>query len=150
MLTYTDIQRLASEGEGKSIEFKETTGQLDRGMETLCAFLNGNGGTLLFGITDNGKIIGQDISDKTRRDIADALLKFEPIPELSTSFVRTQQANRYAIAIEVKGQQYARPFMYKGRAYHRKVLCRRWRTMTYFLNVTTSAIDGNHYPATCP
>ena len=68
MLTYTDIQRLASEGEGKSIEFKETTGQLDRGMETLCAFLNGNGGTLLFGITDNGKIIGQDISDKTRRD----------------------------------------------------------------------------------
>lgn len=47
MLTYTDIQRLASEGEGKSIEFKETTGQLDRGMETLCAFLNGNGGTLL-------------------------------------------------------------------------------------------------------
>lgn len=119
MLTYTDIQRLASEGEGKSIEFKETTGQLDRGMETLCAFLNGNGGTLLFGITDNGKIIGQDISDKTRRDIADALLKFEPIPELSTSFVRTQQANRYAIAIEVKGQQYARPFMYKGRAYHR-------------------------------
>ena len=74
MLTYTDIQRLASEGEGKSIEFKETTGQLDRGMETLCAFLNGNGGTLLFGITDNGKIIGQDISDKTRRDIADALL----------------------------------------------------------------------------
>lgn len=38
MLTYTDIQRLASEGEGKSIEFKETTGQLDRGMETLCAF----------------------------------------------------------------------------------------------------------------
>ena len=119
MLTYTDIQRLASEGEGKSIEFKETTGQLDRGMETLCAFLNGNGGTLLFGITDNGKIIGQDISDKTRRDIADALLKFEPIPELSTSFVRTQQANRYTIAIEVKGQQYARPFMYKGRAYHR-------------------------------
>lgn len=75
MLTYTDIQRLASEGEGKSIEFKETTGQLDRGMETLCAFLNGNGGTLLFGITDNGKIIGQDISDKTRRDIADALFK---------------------------------------------------------------------------
>ena len=119
MLTYTDIQRLASEGEGKSIEFKETTGQLDRGMETLCAFLNGNGGTLLFGITDNGKIIGQDISDKTRRDIAAALLKFEPIPELSTSFVRTQQANRYTIAIEVKGQQYARPFMYKGRAYHR-------------------------------
>ena len=60
MLTYTDIQRLASEGEGKSIEFKETTRQLDRGMETLCAFLNGNGGTLLFGITDNGKIIVKD------------------------------------------------------------------------------------------
>ena len=40
MLTYTDIQRLASEGEGKSIEFKETTGQLGvSGFSWLVSFL---------------------------------------------------------------------------------------------------------------
>lgn len=40
-------------------------------METLCAFLNRNGGTVLFGVTDKGKIICQEVSDKTKRDIAE-------------------------------------------------------------------------------
>lgn len=40
-------------------------------METLCAFLNRNGGTVLFSVTDKGKIIGQEVSDKTKRDIAE-------------------------------------------------------------------------------
>ena len=35
------IQNLAGSHEGVDVEFKETTGQLDRGMETLCGMLNG-------------------------------------------------------------------------------------------------------------
>ena len=62
------VKRLIAEKEGGLVEFKETTGQLERGMETLCAFLNGNGGTVLFGVNDKGKIIGQEVSDKTKRD----------------------------------------------------------------------------------
>ena len=46
------IKRLIAEKECGRVEFKETTGQLERGMETLCAFLNGEGGTVLFGVTD--------------------------------------------------------------------------------------------------
>ena len=41
------IKRLIAEKECGRVEFKETTGQLERGMETLCAFLNGEGGTVL-------------------------------------------------------------------------------------------------------
>ena len=55
-----DIKELIAQTENEQVEFKETTGQLERGMETLCAFLNGEGGTVLFGITDKGKIIGQE------------------------------------------------------------------------------------------
>ncbi len=48
--TLDDIRNLINSGtETDSIEFKKTTGQLERGMETLCAFLNGTGGTVLFG-----------------------------------------------------------------------------------------------------
>lgn len=50
-----DISKLASGDEGRRTEYKQTTGQLERGMETLCAFLNGEGGTVLFGVKDNGK-----------------------------------------------------------------------------------------------
>ena len=53
------IKRLIAEKEGGLVEFKETTGQLERGMEILCAFLNGNGGTVLFGVSDKGKSSGR-------------------------------------------------------------------------------------------
>ena len=51
------VKQIIAEKENGQVEFKETTGQLERGMETLCAFLNSEGGTVLFGVTDKGKII---------------------------------------------------------------------------------------------
>ena len=59
------IQNLALNHEGVDVEFKESTGQLDRGMETLCGMLNGTGGIVVFGIKNSGKIVGQEIGDKT-------------------------------------------------------------------------------------
>lgn len=56
---------MAENHEGVDVEFKETTGQLDRGMETLCGMLNGTGGIVIFGIKNSGKIVGQEIGDKT-------------------------------------------------------------------------------------
>lgn len=84
------IKRLIAEKECGRVEFKETTGQLERGMETLCAFLNGEGGTVLFGVTDKGKIIGQDVSDKTKRDIAGAIRRIEPLPQLKFLILKYQ------------------------------------------------------------
>ena len=37
-MNYQDIEKLASLKESNNLEFKESTGQLDRSMETLCAF----------------------------------------------------------------------------------------------------------------
>lgn len=59
------IEHLAENHEGIDVEFKETTGQLDRGMETLCGMLNGTGGIVIFGVKNSGKIVGQEIGDKT-------------------------------------------------------------------------------------
>ena len=61
-----DIKNLIIQNENEQIEFKETTGQLERGMETLCAFLNGAGGTVLFGVTDKeDNRTGSERQDKT-------------------------------------------------------------------------------------
>ena len=64
------VSSLIKDRESRQVELKETTGQLDRGMESLCAFLNGEGGTVLFGVSDSGKIIGQAVSDGTKRIIS--------------------------------------------------------------------------------
>lgn len=101
------------------MEFKETTGQLERGMETLCAFLNGAGGTVLYGVNDKGKIIGQDVSDKTKRDIAEAIRRIEPFATIEVFYITIPNTNKSVVALSVEAQRYMRPFFYKGRAYQR-------------------------------
>ncbi len=131
-MTYQDIEKLTTKKEGSCLEFKESTGQLDRSMETLCAFLNSEGGTILYGVKDDGKIIGQTISDSTKRSIAEAVNRIEPFVGLEISYVPIPQTQKYVIAIFAEAQQFVRPFTYKGRAYLR-------------IESTTTVMPQEHY-----
>lgn len=113
------VKDVIAGAEGGTVEFKETTGQLERGMETLCAFLNGAGGTVLFGVNDKGKIIGQEVSDKTKRDIAEAIRRIEPFATIAVSYIEIPDTGKSVIALSAEEQHYMRPFSYKGRAYQR-------------------------------
>ena len=113
------IQNLVADKEGGKVEFKQTTGQLERGMETLCAFLNGEGGAVLFGVKDNGAIIGQVVSDKTKREIAEAIRLIEPFAAITVSYADIPGTGRQVIALYAEEQRYMSPFTYKGRAYQR-------------------------------
>ncbi len=55
-ITLDEIKKLATHSEGIDIEFKKTTGQLNRGMETLCGMLNGDGGIVVFGVEVKSKL----------------------------------------------------------------------------------------------
>lgn len=61
MMTIDDIKKLISKNETRTLELKKTTGELHKGMETACAFLNFDGGWLIFGITPSLKIDGQNV-----------------------------------------------------------------------------------------
>ena len=113
------IKELITQKESGQVEFKETTGQLERGMETLCAFLNGDGGTLLFGVTDKGEVTGQEVSDKTKRDIAEAIRRIEPFASIKIFYIDIPNTNKSVITLFAEEQRYMRPFAYKGRAYQR-------------------------------
>ena len=74
-----DILNLILKGESETVEFKKSTASLREGIETLCAFANHKGGYLIFGVDDNGKIIGQQVSDDTVKNISNAVkLNTEP------------------------------------------------------------------------
>lgn len=105
--------------EGKTVEFKKSTGQLERGMETICAFLNGEGGTVLFGVHDSGKILGQEVADTTKRDIANAINRIEPQAEVQISYVPLPDSDKQIITLHVEEARYERPFTYKGCPYYR-------------------------------
>lgn len=59
MMTINDIKRLISKDETRTLELKKSTGELNKGMETACAFLNSDGGWLIFGVSPSLKIDGQ-------------------------------------------------------------------------------------------
>ena len=113
------IQNLAENHEGVDVEFKETTGQLDRGMETLCGMLNGTGGIVIFGIKNSGKIIGQEIGDKTTRMIGEALRRFEPSVEIQQKYIKLKDSEKQLIVFEAEGNNPDRPYSYDGRPYQR-------------------------------
>src|ERR1700722_13572740 len=79
-MTLAELQQLIADtkGEWENVEFKKSTGELHGGMETLCGFLNGTGGKVLFGVTTAGKIQGQDVADATFQEVANAIRKLEP------------------------------------------------------------------------
>lgn len=60
--------------ETELIEFKKSTGELKEGMISLASMLNKNGkATLYFGIKNDGEVVGQQIGDRTMRDISQGI-----------------------------------------------------------------------------
>ena len=79
MMLIKNLKALVKRGESEVLEFKKSTAQIQAAMQTISAFLNSDiGGTVLIGVTDDGKVIGQEISDNTRKEIASELRKIEP------------------------------------------------------------------------
>ena len=113
-----NLDALIKEGEGESLEFKRSTGELKEAMQTLCAFLNCKGGTVLFGIRPDGNPEGQEVSDKTLRDIAQAADRFEPPSHLSINRIKIREG-RDIIEVTVEEGLDLRPFLYEGHAYER-------------------------------
>lgn len=74
--TESKILELIRKGEGLDLEFKACRNQLNRDVyETVCAFLNRHGGTLLLGVQDNGVIQGiePDAAVQIRKDFVTAI-----------------------------------------------------------------------------
>lgn len=118
-MTLTELQTLIAEskGEWEHIEFKKTTGELHGGMETLCGFLNGSGGKVFFGVTNAGKIQGQDMTDPTFQEVANAIRKLEPpawIEQIRVPVVGTKEVLILQTTIHADG-----PYTFDGRPYIR-------------------------------
>lgn len=113
------IKSLVENQESSMLEFKATTAHLRAAFATACAFLNSKGGTVLIGVKDSGKIVGQDVSDGTCKEIASETNKIEPASQghLKVDYIPLED-KKYVIAINVKPGDHA-PYVYDGRPYQR-------------------------------
>ncbi|MDE7420954.1 MAG: ATP-binding protein [Muribaculaceae bacterium] len=63
-MTIDDMKALIEADKSRTLELKKSTGELKDGMHAACAFLNTEGGWLIFGLTPKSlKIIGQEVTD---------------------------------------------------------------------------------------
>ncbi|MFO7866375.1 MAG: ATP-binding protein, partial [Candidatus Aminicenantes bacterium] len=112
------LKLLVSGGESEILEFKKSTGQLRRAAETLCGMLNGTGGRVLIGVTPEGRILGQTVSDKTIREVAELLQKFEPPGSIDQDRVNVAD-NKAVLVLEAIPNPESRPYAFNGRPYQR-------------------------------
>ena len=116
-MTFDKLNELIAGGEGERLEYKETTGQRVEACRTLCAFLNGGGGTVIFGVSRKGKLTGQLVSDETKKDLARAFCDFEPGIEIPTEYVDVDESHQAIVCRVAGGTQ--KPYAYDGRPYRR-------------------------------
>jgi ATP-dependent DNA helicase RecG len=137
------LTALINKGESSSLEFKKSTGLLRDIFETICAFLNGNGGTVLIGVTDAGKIIGQDVSDHTKREIAHEISKLEPSAQLSIKISYVSVDKKQVIVIKALPGKHV-PYTYDGRAFYRNQSTTSRMQQHLYEQLLTKRKQSNH------
>lgn len=117
-----DIRTLIASGESRTLELKKTTGELKDGMHTACAFLNSDGGWLIFGVTPKSlKIVGQEVTDNTQREIAQALSGIEPMVNVNVEYIDVpEHSGNKVIAMHFDGwKQGEQSYTYHGCPYYK-------------------------------
>lgn len=117
-----DIENIIKGDETRTLELKKTTGELKDGMHSLCAFLNTDGGYLIFGIAPTTlKIVGQDVTDNTRREIAHELCRIEPKVDIAVEYVEVPNTNgKQVIILHADCERNNEtPYVFDGKPYYR-------------------------------
>ncbi len=103
--------------ESEQIELKTSTSELKEALISVAAILNKHKqGTLHFGIKNDGVVVGQDVSEKTLRDISKAISDhIEPkiYPEIKKESIE----NKACVSVAFSGDD--GPYFAYGRAYMR-------------------------------
>ncbi len=116
-MTPDQIVALAAAGESATLEFKKSTAEKDRACRTLCAFANGQGGRVLFGVTPAGKVVGQTVTDRTLEELAQEFQGFEPPLFPAVERVPVDSGREVLVLTVARGARV--PMAFRGVAYER-------------------------------
>jgi len=103
--------------ESETLEFKKSTAQLEKSLKSICGFLNHKGGKAYFGIDKTGKVVGQEISDKTLKSISQKIRQ-KIKPEVSPEIKVLKIGGKDIIKVGVK-EGTNKPYYLDGVAYKR-------------------------------
>lgn len=101
-----EIKTLIAEGEGFELEFKRKVSSPEKIAKTISAFANTQGGIILFGVDDDGSIIGVE-SEKSELDlIHEAGTRYcDPPVDLEIDIVPHNKKDVIAVSIDQSDQK---------------------------------------------
>jgi len=112
------LKSLINQGESQTLEFKTAKAQFKAAFETICGFLNTDGGTVLIGVSDTQNITGLEVSDKTKQELSREVAKISPQPQIEIDYISIKD-NIFVICIHAITDCTKRPYTYDGRAFIR-------------------------------
>lgn len=121
-MTFKELQNIIQHGESQTLELKRSTGELKDSMHTACAFLNTDGGWLIFGVAPTSlKILGQQVTDNTQRELANQLRGLDPEIRVAVDYIDVPDTNGYkVIAMHFDGWAWGKePYTYHGTPYYK-------------------------------
>lgn len=110
-----DLNTLLRAGESETVEVKESF--RDEALETLGAFANARGGTLIIGVTDCGEVRGVSLGKKTLEDWANRIAEATE-PRLQPALSRERIRDRELVVIGVPPAT-SGPVSVRGRYFRR-------------------------------
>lgn len=103
--------------ESETLEFKKTTGEIDRAMDNIASMLNKHGhGTLYFGVSPDGEVTGQQVSASSLDDVAKKI-KMAIKPMIYTEIRKEVLDGKDVIRVDFSGTE--KPYSSFGRYYKR-------------------------------
>ena len=111
------IKELIDKGETQSLEFKESLRLKDGIGETVSAFSNSYGGTVIVGVSDNGVVSGVDMGKNTLEELAN-YIKLNTDPRIFPSVEILEREGKKVVMIAVE-ESHEKPVFFKNRAYKR-------------------------------
>ncbi len=100
-MTIRDVKRLIEEGEGFELEFKRKVSSPQKIARTISSFANTGGGVILFGVDDDGSIVGIE-SEKSELDLIDESARILCDPPVETEIKIVPYNRRDVIVVFVE------------------------------------------------
>lgn len=114
-----EMRELLAREESETLEYKKSTAQRTEAAHTVTAMLNGRGGFVVFGVDPSTRQpVGQQVAEKTLRDVVHELRKLEPFIPLHPETVEVGH-DRALIVLRVP-VGHEKPYTLDGRAYVRQ------------------------------
>lgn len=116
-MTLEQVLDLVAPGESETLELKATTGTRREAAATVCAMLNQRGGHVLFGVSPDGAVVGQQVTERTLEELGSEIQRIDPpaFPQIERVPL---SRGREVVVIQV-GRGASSPYQYRGASYRR-------------------------------